>query len=150
MGKNEEKWGNMGRNGEKCGKMGKNEKMWKNGEKCGKMEKNEEKFGKIGKMRKNEEKPETGSRQGKERAGKERQQGTPSRNRKPETRNRKFWFLDSKPESGFDSGLDLVRNGLRVTTGFWRKIDRKKSETCSKNWKKKKGKERHSQNIFLQ
>ena len=37
-------------------------------------------------------------------------------NRKPETGNRKFWFLDSTRESGFDSGLDLVRNGLRVIT----------------------------------
>ena len=82
-----------------------------------------EKWGKLrkmGKMMKNEEKPEIGSRQ-----GKERQQGTPSRNRKPETGNRKpetgnrkFWFLDSKPEFGFDSGSDLVRNGLRDCIGL--------------------------------
>ena len=61
-------------------------------EKCGKIGKMSKKVEKWGKMMKHEEKPGTGSRQGKERAGKERQQGTPSRNRKPETGNSGFWI----------------------------------------------------------
>ena len=68
--------------------------------------KNGESCGKVGKMGKICEKLEIGSRQ-----GKERQQGTPSRNRKPETGNSGFWIRTRNLV--FDSGLDLVQNGLR-------------------------------------
>ena len=103
MGNNEESWGKMRKNEEKPetgSRQGKERqqgtssrtrkpetgnrkrkwgKMWKNGEKWRKwrkLGKNDEHWGK---MWKNEEKPATGSRQ-----SNERQQGTPSRNRKPE------------------------------------------------------------------
>ena len=57
-------------------------------------------------------KPETGNQKPEAAKARSGSNGPPA-----ETGNRKFWFLDSKPESGFDSGLDLVRNGLRVITG---------------------------------
>ena len=87
----------MKKNEEKCEKWETMRKMIKNNE-------NDEKCGKMSKMRKNRKSEAAKARSG--------SRGPPAEtgNRKPETGNQKFWFLDSKPESGFDSGLDLVRN----------------------------------------